>query len=792
MARGRNGDLYGVNGLERGFRWDGVTAAVEQLGISAPANKPAVTVTAGAPKYGLYGIDVLDGGYGYVREPAVTISGNAKARAEVSGGRVSRIVMQDYGGGYTNTPDDPTITVADPDGSAQDGSGATFTCAASGYVVDVYMTNLGSGYTSEPSVSLSGGGGSGALLTAVGDADGRVIGLQIRNPGASYTSAPSITISGGGGSGATAVAVMRYEVTSVTVTAGGTGYYGTPRLRFLSTDGGGALAQCTVSSAGVINGVTLLNSGNYGVIPTVGLDPEPVEVNRKARTRPALRASIKGKYWCAIRYVDDTAASAGGPIASSISEIADVETSVPVEQINWSWSNTGVEARVNQIEIWRTTADQALVMYRVATLSKVADVLPATYTDTMSDSQLASPSRTGFKALPIVLPNGQPNARRFRIPPQNKSSIVMFQDRAWYGVDVAGRKYNGTTDSAHSEPNTLYFSEIDEPESVPEPNELLLQDNVNGADRVTALMPFGGAMVVFQERHAYRLSYASQPVIDANFTLLAQRGCLNQRCWVTHDGVAYVADSTGIYVLDGGKATPISDGIDTYWTRGIIDLAGSAKFFMAVDPVTRVVRFHYATSNALPDRALCFHPVTQAWWEEQYAQKFGSAAILRSAGRQRLLVGGESGILRADTGGSDRTESGGSAAINCLFRTSTFPLSPSGGDRSLRVLYQPTTANCSLALRLHYNNSSTPRPAAVATDRGSGFITAEGGHAAINLASTRSSLGDATGYATAMYAGRLDDRSAGGDRHVAVALAVERPSAEGVTVHGIAIQGAGQ
>jgi hypothetical protein len=626
------------------------------------------------------------------------------------------------------------------------------------------------------------------LLTPVIDADGRVIGLQIRNPGTGYTSAPSITISGAPGSGATAVAVMRYTVTGVTITAGGTGYYGTPRLRFVSADGGGAAAECAVSSTGVINGVTLLNGGNYGIVPTVGIDPEPLEPNRSPRTRPVLRPSIKGKYWCAIRYVDDTAASAGGPIASSISEIADVETSVPVEQINWSWSNAGQEARVSGIELWRTTADQALVMYRVATLANNA----TSYTDTMADSQLASPSRAGFKALPIVLPNGQPNARRFRIPPQNKSSVVMFQDRAWYGVDVAGRRYNGSAASAHSEPNTLYFSEIDEPESVPEPNELLLQDNVNGADRITALMPFGGAMVVFQERHVYRLSYASQPVIDANFTLLAQRGCLNQRCWVTHDGVAYVADSTGIYVLDGGSATPISDGIDTYWTRGIIDLAGSANFFMAVDPVTRVVRFYYATSNALPDRALCFHPVTQAWWEEQYAQKFGSAAIVRSAGRQRLLVGGESGILRADTGGSDRTASGGAAAINCLFRTSTFPLSPAGRERSLRLLYQPTTANCNLALRLHYNNSSTPRPAAVATDRGSGFTTDGGGHAVLNLASSRSSLGDATGYATAMYAGRLDDRSAGGDRHVAVAVAVARPSSEGVTLHGIAIQGAGQ
>lgn len=789
MARGRNGDLYGVNGLQRGFRWDGVTNSVEQLGISAPANAPTVSAAGGTAKYGLFGIDVLDGGYGYVREPAVAIDGTAKAKAAIAGGRVSRIIMQDYGDDYTTAP---TITVAAPDGSEQDGSGAAFSVTVSGYIVDVKMTSIGSGYVSEPAVTIGGGGG--ALMTAVVTADGTVPGFQLLNPGSGYTTAPTITVAApsGGGATATAVAIMRYTVTAVSISNGGSGYYGRPRVRFVSRDGGGALAECTVNTSGVIDDVTLLNGGNYGIVPTVQIDPEPREANRTARTRPSLRASVKGKYWCAIRYVDDTTEANGGPIASSISTLTEVETASPVSGFSWSWVNTGMEARVTKIELWRTTADQALVMYRVATVNSNV----TSYSDTTADAKLASPARTGFKALPIVLPTGQPNAKRFRLPPQNKSSLVMFQDRAWYGVDVAGRAYDGATASDHAEPNTLYFSEIDEPESVPEPNELILQDNVNGADRITSLMPFGGGLVVFQERHAYRLSYASQPIIDAHFALISQRGCLNQRCWATHDGVAYVADSTGIYVLDGAKATPISDGIDTYWTRGIIDFTAAKNFFMSSDPVTRIVRFHFATSNALPDRALCFHPVTQAWWEEQYAQAYASAAISRTGGRQRLLWGGSrssnSRLVLADSGGSDLLAAYGSVSIACSLRTGNFPISPSGQDRSLRVLYTPTSADCALSLRLHYNNSSSPRPAAIATSRGTGFTTEGSGHAVLNLAASRSSLGDATGHATAMYAGRLDDRSAGGDRHIATAIQLTRPTTEGVTLHGMAIQGVGE
>jgi hypothetical protein len=786
MARGRNGDLYGVNGDQRGFRWDGITAAVEQLGISAPANKPTVAVAGGAAKYGLYGIDVLDGGYGYVREPSVTISGSAKAKAEIAGGRVSRIIMQDYGDDYTTAP---TVTVAAPDGSEQDGSGAAFSVTVSGSIVDVHMTSLGSGYTSEPAVTVGGG----AILTAVVNTDGQVIGFQLRNPGSGYTAAPTITVAapGGGGTTATATAMVRYTVTAVGISNGGSGYFGRPRLRFVSRDGGGALADCTVNSSGQISAVTLLNGGNYGIAPTVQIDPEPREANRTARTRTALRASVKGKYWCALRYIDDTPAAADGPVASSISEITEVETPTAASGFSWSWVNTGMESRVSKIELWRTTSDQALVMYRVATVN--SDV--TSYSDTLSDAKLASPARAGFQALPIVLPSGLPNATRQRIPPQNKRSIVMFQDRAWYGVDAPGRKYDGTSDPNRSEPNTLYFSEIDEPESVPVPNELILQDNVNGADRITALMPFGSGMVVFQERHCYRLSYAAQPVIDANFVLLAQRGCLNQRCFATHDGVAYVADSVGVYVLDGSKATPISDGIDNYWTRGVIDFSASANFHMSVDPMTRVVRFHYAVANALPDRALCFHPVTQAWWEEVYGQPYGASAICRSGGRQRLLWGGSlSGnarMVRADEGSADLTTSGSPQNIDCSLRTGNFPLSPKDTDRSIRVLYLPTASASNLLVALHYNNSATARPAAIDTNRGSGFTTSAGGAATLNMSSSRSALGAANGYATAMYAGRSDDRSAGGDRHIALGFAVTRPSAETATLYGVGISGAG-
>ncbi len=786
FARGRNGDVYAVNGLERGLRWDTVTANVEQLGIKAPASAPAVSANAASAKYYLAGIDVVDGGFGYEAEPTVTITGTAAAlgvaRARLKNGAVKSVQMLRYGLGY-DTP--PTVECAIPVQESNKGSGATLSVTVSGRMIGANVVSQGSGYTSSPAITPSAGN---AAVSSSRGLDGGVRAFPVLNQGEGYASDPTLTVSGGEGSGLSVSPRMRYRVTGVSVTSGGSGYTGNPRVVF-SGNGGGAVAEAIVGRDGVITSVRLIHGGAYSAAPTATIVADGEQDPKRAILKPILSQGIIGKYWCAIRYIDDTAESKSGPIPSSISELTEIEVTANSGSLSWSWSNTGMDARVNKIELWRTSADQALVLYKVAEVARNA----SSYSDTLQDAQLVDPSRTGFEALPITLPNGQVNARRFNPPPQNKAVIAMFQDRAWYGVDVAGRKFDGTTDAAAAEPNALYFSELDEPESVPEVNQLVIQENVKGQDRIAALMPFGGGMVVFQERHAYRLSYVSQPILDANISLICQRGCLNQRCWDQYDGVAYVADAAGMYMLDGTNAVPLSDAIDTFWTDDIIHFASSAHFFVRVDPQTRIVRFHYTESAGLPDKALCFHPITKAWWVEAYAQDFAAAECLKTSGRQRVVAGGQTGAMYIfDSGSQDVNSAGGAAGIACSLRTSNFSFSPQETSRGIRVLYRPTTADCDLTLGLHYNNSASPRPAAVKTDRGSGFVTDGGLNASLNLKKTRSALGDATGYAVCAYSGRVDERSAGGDRHLAIALSLTRPSAESAILYGAAVEGVAQ
>jgi|SaaInlLV_10m_DNA_1039704.scaffolds.fasta_scaffold06684_2 hypothetical protein len=70
------------------------------------------------------------------------------------------------------------------------------------------LTNGGSGYSTAPTVSFSGGGGSGATAVATINGSGVVDSVLITDPGKNYTSAPTVSFSGGGGSGAAATAYI--------------------------------------------------------------------------------------------------------------------------------------------------------------------------------------------------------------------------------------------------------------------------------------------------------------------------------------------------------------------------------------------------------------------------------------------------------------------------------------------------------------------------------------------------------------------------------------------------------
>lgn len=77
-------------------------------------------------------------------------------------------------------------------------------------IASITVDNGGTGYTVAPEVTISGGGGAGAIAHA-NVSGGAVSTITVDKAGTGYTHVPTVTIrpgSGGAGSGATATAVL--------------------------------------------------------------------------------------------------------------------------------------------------------------------------------------------------------------------------------------------------------------------------------------------------------------------------------------------------------------------------------------------------------------------------------------------------------------------------------------------------------------------------------------------------------------------------------------------------------
>ncbi len=160
-------------------------------------------------------------------------------------GSVSNVAVVNGGTGYTSAP-----TVSFTGGS---GTGATATASiyATSSVASATVTAGGTLYTSPPSVTFSAPP-SGVTATGVAVVSGgAVTAVTIVNPGSGYVAAPSISFSGGGGSGAAATAVLTTAsgpVVDVVVTAGGSGYVSDPTVVFTGGGGTGAVASASLQS----------------------------------------------------------------------------------------------------------------------------------------------------------------------------------------------------------------------------------------------------------------------------------------------------------------------------------------------------------------------------------------------------------------------------------------------------------------------------------------------------------------------------------------------------------------
>ena len=185
---------------------------------------------------------------GYITDlKLVAFGGTAECQAAVSPlGGVSKVVLLNDGSGYTGTP---TVTISDPGDDAdtsailgalpvsefsKTATAVAITTSVGGVqsVKEILITNTGYGYTEPPTVTITGGNGSGAIATCI-ISTGSVLNIGITDKGDRYYEPPTITIDPPVGSGVTATAVSRIDdgrLSEVLISNAGSGYTSIPNI----------------------------------------------------------------------------------------------------------------------------------------------------------------------------------------------------------------------------------------------------------------------------------------------------------------------------------------------------------------------------------------------------------------------------------------------------------------------------------------------------------------------------------------------------------------------------------
>jgi hypothetical protein len=169
-------------------------------------------------------------------------------------GSVGAIGITNRGSGYTSSP---TVTISGPDQVGGVQANATAQNSTVNTLFSVSLSNAGTGYTNSANLTVTfsgGGGGTGANAVAqLFNFQTGTLSLVVVNGGANYTNAANtiVTISGGGGTGATATPIVDGNVvTQVIMTNLGSGYTNAANVTATVSGGGGngAVLQAVVNS----------------------------------------------------------------------------------------------------------------------------------------------------------------------------------------------------------------------------------------------------------------------------------------------------------------------------------------------------------------------------------------------------------------------------------------------------------------------------------------------------------------------------------------------------------------
>lgn len=206
--------INGITVNNGGTNYSAVGTQVRIIGGGGSGAVATVTASGGV----ISAINVTNSGIGYTGPPAITITSSVINTSGLVGGS-----------GYVEANTQVTV-------SGGGGSGATITAAViSGAITTLIISSLGTGYSSTPTITITSG----------------ITGTTSIVAGSGYTNGTyPLGVSGGGGSGCTGTfTISGGGLTSISITNAGTGYTSAPTLSFPGAGSGtGASATATLGT----------------------------------------------------------------------------------------------------------------------------------------------------------------------------------------------------------------------------------------------------------------------------------------------------------------------------------------------------------------------------------------------------------------------------------------------------------------------------------------------------------------------------------------------------------------
>jgi hypothetical protein len=225
---------------------------------------------------------------------------------------------------------------------------------------------------------------------------------------------------------------------------------------------------------------------------------------------------------------------------------------------------------------------------------------------------------------------------------------------AYYSIYPANPLANTVASvNPNTERRTVYYSEPGQPEAFPTINQVTFAEDA-GAGEFTGLMSMGPYLFVWAQNRVYQLSYTQNPSTDGQEVTAAQRGCVNNKCWITTEDVAWSLDTRGIHIFSGTGDSPIgsSEVQDLFRPHASgpykISWNVSRNFHSVFDPGEGVARWFVTIGGSYaPHHAIAYQVRLRRWWLEEYPFPIGASCLGRLNGKPQVFLGSDAGRVFA-------------------------------------------------------------------------------------------------------------------------------------------------